>query len=75
MYLQTLSSDTKFGPERSTLKWRYHVPSNLSICLEYTVPKLGKPKSEQYQVKTDINEASDKPQALDMPLKESDICW
>jgi hypothetical protein len=37
------------------------------------VPKLGIPKSEQYHVKTDINEASDKPQVLDMPLKESDI--
>jgi hypothetical protein len=37
------------------------------------VPKLGTPKSEQYYVTTDINEASDKPQAIDMPLKESDI--
>jgi hypothetical protein len=37
-----------------------------------TVPKPGKPKFE-YHVKTDISGASDKPQALDMPRKETNI--
>jgi hypothetical protein len=41
------------------------------ICLEHS-DKTGKPKFQNH-VKTNINGASDKPQAPDMPVKESNI--